>query len=223
MPIEILCDACQSKLRVADEHAGKMARCPRCHSINAVPQGGPSAPAETQRPQPEGRAEPTLQESMNWRLRTEDGEVYGPVGFEELSQWVAEGRVSAECQLQPTAGAYWDPASAYFPDLQSRPLDSSPESTFPRHAGPRHASSARPRGVPSVQGGQRGGWLLVGAILSLILAPGLGPVVWLLAGKDLREMRDGRRRRGDETTTRAAWVLAVIATVRLVVWFVQRL
>jgi phage FluMu protein Com len=37
MPIEILCSNCQALLRVADEHAGKNARCPQCSTIVPIP------------------------------------------------------------------------------------------------------------------------------------------------------------------------------------------
>lgn len=37
MPIEISCLNCESVLRVADEHAGKSARCPQCAAINPIP------------------------------------------------------------------------------------------------------------------------------------------------------------------------------------------
>jgi hypothetical protein len=37
MPIEFGCSGCRNQLRVADEHAGKDARCPQCGAINRVP------------------------------------------------------------------------------------------------------------------------------------------------------------------------------------------
>jgi phage FluMu protein Com len=38
MPIELNCAGCGQLLRVADEHAGKKARCPACGTIADVPQ-----------------------------------------------------------------------------------------------------------------------------------------------------------------------------------------
>ena len=40
MPIEALCPGCGRKLRVADEHAGRQARCPMCQAIYTVPAPG---------------------------------------------------------------------------------------------------------------------------------------------------------------------------------------
>jgi hypothetical protein len=37
MSIETICTGCSRKLRVADEHAGKKARCPSCGTIYSVP------------------------------------------------------------------------------------------------------------------------------------------------------------------------------------------
>ena len=44
MPIEFICPACQTKLRVGDEHAGKKAKCPHCGAIAQVP--GSAAPVK---------------------------------------------------------------------------------------------------------------------------------------------------------------------------------
>ena len=40
MPIEMTCTGCGQTLRVADEHAGKKARCPACGTIAEVPWAG---------------------------------------------------------------------------------------------------------------------------------------------------------------------------------------
>ena len=40
MPIEMTCTGCGQTLRVADEHAGKKARCPACGTIAQVPWDG---------------------------------------------------------------------------------------------------------------------------------------------------------------------------------------
>jgi len=45
MSIEIGCTGCGQTLRVADEHAGKKARCPACGTIVQVPEAG-AAPLE---------------------------------------------------------------------------------------------------------------------------------------------------------------------------------
>lgn len=44
MPIEMRCTGCGQMLRVADEHAGKKARCPGCGTIAEVPFSGSVLP-----------------------------------------------------------------------------------------------------------------------------------------------------------------------------------
>ena len=95
MSIETICQKCARKLRVADQYAGKKARCPQCGTIYVVP--GSRHPfqwkAETiYHPQTEAE---------KWRVRTPDGRVYGPVPKSELDQWVQEGRIPPEAVLQP--------------------------------------------------------------------------------------------------------------------------
>ncbi len=45
MPIEMSCTGCGQTLRVADEHAGKLARCPKCGTVVSVPAAGTAASA----------------------------------------------------------------------------------------------------------------------------------------------------------------------------------
>jgi len=43
VPIEVNCSQCASLLRVADEHAGKKAKCPNCEAINEIPLASTTA------------------------------------------------------------------------------------------------------------------------------------------------------------------------------------
>ena len=53
MPIHTRCAGCQQALRVADEHAGRLARCPNCNKIYRVPVPDGVTPApRPPRPQP---------------------------------------------------------------------------------------------------------------------------------------------------------------------------
>lgn len=42
-----------------------------------------------------------------------DGQVYGPVSFEELRQWAQEGRINATTQIYRSDQTAWQPASAF--------------------------------------------------------------------------------------------------------------
>ncbi len=47
MSIEMSCTACGQALRVAEEHTGKLARCPKCGTVVAVPEASPVLPSVT--------------------------------------------------------------------------------------------------------------------------------------------------------------------------------
>jgi hypothetical protein len=60
MPIEMPCTGCGQTLRVAEEHAGKMARCPQCGTIARVPGPGDAVGdpfGQAQSPSSPGEAE----------------------------------------------------------------------------------------------------------------------------------------------------------------------
>ena len=92
MPIETICQTCARKLRVADEYAGKRARCPQCGTIYVVPGQAAGGTRVGNWPRRFTSVEP---DDEKWQVRTPDGRVYGPVPKSELDQWVAEGRVPA--------------------------------------------------------------------------------------------------------------------------------
>ncbi|MEM9410900.1 MAG: hypothetical protein AAGA30_07290 [Planctomycetota bacterium] len=48
MPIEFQCPICQHSLRVADEHAGKSARCPSCQQVVPIPTASDTTSASGQ-------------------------------------------------------------------------------------------------------------------------------------------------------------------------------
>ena len=47
-----------------------------------------------------------------------DGKQYGPVSLEQMRQWVAEGRINAQTQVQAAGAAEWKPA-AELPEINS--------------------------------------------------------------------------------------------------------
>jgi len=52
-----------------------------------------------------------------WRVRTADGEEYGPIDREELDAWVAEGRIDAECQVLQDGWQRWQWADEVYEQL----------------------------------------------------------------------------------------------------------
>jgi hypothetical protein len=95
MAVEVNCAACGGKFRVPDTAAGKRIKCPKCKAPIDVPA------------------------AEGWTLKTEDGAEYGPVTRADLDAWLAEGRITAECQLLQTGAAQWQWASDLYPELSA--------------------------------------------------------------------------------------------------------
>ncbi len=126
MPIEFNCPQCQCLLKVADQNAGKRARCPQCSSINRIPaqsanSAAPATPQQTpQAPVPSTppAAAPTSNpQSGQFYIDSVAGQTYGPVSQTELNDWVKQGRVSANCKIRAVGQSAGQPASTYFPSL----------------------------------------------------------------------------------------------------------
>ena len=101
VPAQFVCPQCQQHLKVAGAAGGKQVRCPRCHAIVRVPDTDQTA----------------VNSSQLWVVRTDDGRTYGPVSRAELSAWVNEGRVYANCQISPEGACQWMWAAELFPQL----------------------------------------------------------------------------------------------------------
>jgi hypothetical protein len=109
--IDVPCSGCGQKLQVGAEHAGKMARCPACGHITPVPAGNGQ-------PSPAAAAATPESVATNWYLRTPEGQEYGPASRDDVDRWVAEGRVTADCQLRCGETAPWESADWVFPALK---------------------------------------------------------------------------------------------------------
>ena len=219
MPIETICQTCARKLRVADEFAGKKARCPQCGTIYVVPGSVVPAsvvPSQVVPSQPELRAG-ALDETLyrprpddeKWQVRTPDNRVYGPVPKSELDQWVAEGRVPAEASLQSESAAYWRPAAEVFPHLRhSAPLQAAMNPFAEQPLESPFAVPARPHSRP-----HRGVLILIFAILGWVACPIFAPVAWIMGQSDVRDMRHGLMDDSGLSLTQAGLVLGMIETI----------
>lgn len=195
MPIETTCPGCGRKLQVGDEHAGKQARCPLCNEIYSV--------SVTAGPQNEGRDE------SQWRMRTPEGQTYGPVSKADLDAWVAEGRVSADCMLSTETNPNWVNADAIYPGL-----------TEIRQQSP----VAAPRPTERFVDGHRGGLILALGIISWVVGcPIFGICAWVMGSADLREMRAGRMDGSGTGLTQAGQIIGMLhalLTIVVIVVFV---
>ncbi|MEO8494473.1 MAG: hypothetical protein ABI614_05355 [Planctomycetota bacterium] len=198
MPIETTCPGCGRKLQVGEEHAGKQARCPLCNEIYSVP-----SPAEEGATVAVERTDPDP-----WRMRTPEGQTYGPVRKSDLDAWVLEGRVSSDCMLSSDANPNWVFADAVYPALT--------EAKKPSPVAP-----SRP--VQRYVAGHRGGLILALGIISWAVGcPIFGICAWVMGSADLHEMRAGRMDASGTGLTQAGQVLgmlhAMLAIVAIVVF-----
>lgn len=147
MPIDIRCPQCKSKIRVADRHAGKKAKCPKCQGPITIPSASDTVPPQpneqvaampTPLPQPQA-ATPTPAPQPaggSWFVKTEEGEEYGPITRQELNQWTAEGRVDASTQLLQEGWDQWKWAEDVYPELAPQQAAQTPVPTATPSATP---------------------------------------------------------------------------------------
>ena len=241
MPIETPCAGCGRKLRAPDESAGKNARCPVCGHITRLPSLGESAAA----PAPQSAAAPA---SSSWYMRTPEGQTYGPTTRSELDRWLAEGRVTADCQLREGEGGNWNPADAVFPAIKPLSLPQAAPSQNWQQPAPFAPVAPVPGGFPTqaanpfaAQPGvnpyaaptsanfipgygprlapHRGPMILVFGILGIFVCCIFNILACIFGYQDLGEMRAGRMDRSGEGLTRGGMILGIIGLVLNILGF----
>ena len=216
MPIETACPGCKRQLRVADEHAGKQARCPMCstvYTVSTTPIDDSKLPTES-KDFPNLGAEPAVSQSPSWSMKTPEGQIYGPVTRAEMDQWVADGRVASDCQLTSGDGS-WSAAEQHYPVLAPKPTESANPSygstanpfTDNPYQSASHATTgqSQPSSRPYVQP-HRGPLILIFGIMSWMMCPIFGFVAWVMGSSDIREMRLGRMDDSGMGLTQAGYI-----------------
>jgi hypothetical protein len=242
MPIESSCQGCGRLLRVADEHAGKLARCPHCQTIYTVPSAPPSAPppafqpaspfAETASyPYPAAASAPfpsaatEAKPGSRWTLRTPDGQTFGPVPRGELDRWRAEGRITPQSQLLEEGTSQWLWAGQVFPQIQSFAADS------PFAAGP--GAPLNPYTPPPSGGAynwpasgyrfreqHRGGAILAMSIVGILFCQFVAIASFIMAITDLGKMSKGTMDPAGRGLTIAGLVISSMSLVLFVVMII---
>lgn len=139
MPLQVVCPACNAKLKAPDTAAGKKTKCPKCQAIVTVPADAPQAPAATT----------SVKKAENWYMQTTDGSQFGPVPRSELNEWFQEGRISADCQLLKEGSDQWQWASEIYPSLDQSAAAPTPtkQSTGLEFLGPATSANNDPLGL----------------------------------------------------------------------------
>jgi phage FluMu protein Com len=233
MAIETTCQGCGQRLRVADEHAGKKARCPHCQAINQIPGRPENASGDDPyAPRPLGNSynplpttpvsapAPTAAESELWTLQIDDGRTFGPIQRPELDKWFGEGRITPACKLMSSRDNRWRPAGEIYPSLGITQMAVAP-TTGVNQFGDRPAygnpyASPRQAGGRSMYQPHNGVLILVLGIVGLLVCAVTGPIAAILGHQSLAEIRAGRMDPEGQGMIIAGVVLGWIATVPLV-------
>jgi hypothetical protein len=228
MSIETRCGGCGKLLRVADEFAGRQARCPQCGFIYIVPvAGGPVAAASSQ---PHFAAQLTGDSDGPWWMRTPEGQTYGPVPREKLDVWVREGRVTDDCHLRQGDQGAWLAASVIYPALaqpRGRATPSSPmgPAQHGQSYGPlqQHAvaGSYAPQAAATPYGFRephRGGLILTLGILGWVVScPIFSAIAWGMGSTDMPKLRSGQMDPEGLGMTQAGQIMGM---VQCILWLV---
>lgn len=154
--------------------------------------------------------------TTNWHMRTPEGAVYGPVSWAQLEAWAAEGRIAADCELAESDDGPWCAATELIPELsvgQDPAAPQPPPQGYPYDTG--GAAEASGYVMP-----HRGGLLVFLGFLGFgliglcpVFSPILGLITWVIASRDLAEMRAARMDKSGEKLTQAGWILGLILSL----------
>ena len=204
MPIEVECSGCNKRLRVGDEHAGQQAKCPLCQTIFTVPDAD-SLPADVA----------VGGDFQRMHLKTPEGQIYGPVDKAELDVWVAEGRVSAACELKVEGAKHWQTAATVYPILQT---PRTPNAGAAKNYSQAHADNPfapKPSIAPAMnEHRHRGVMILVfGIVAWFTQCIVFGMLAWVMGRRDLREMKQGRMDSSGRDLTQVGMILGLVQCV----------
>ncbi|MEX2173417.1 MAG: hypothetical protein WD872_03590 [Pirellulaceae bacterium] len=195
MPIETDCQGCRKRLRVADEHAGKLAKCPHCQTVYTVPQSAVAAAWGTG--QATGGA---IAAGDRWHLKTPDGLTFGPVTRGELDRWLREGRIAPQSQILHEGAGHWVWAGQIYPDLAAQAAATAAalqaKADSANALNPHAPGGAQGAGYPgsSFQEPHHGALILVLSLLGMFgffMCETLSVVAVALALIDLSKMKRG--------------------------------
>ncbi|MEZ6134382.1 MAG: DUF4190 domain-containing protein [Pirellulaceae bacterium] len=223
MSIETSCSGCGKKLSVADEHAGKQARCPACQQIYTVPYpsagplagspsssvGGPGNLADTSPGNTaSGSANPyDAGASQEFWMRAPDGNEYGPVDRANLNRWFQEGRVGPQYQIRQGVAGAWQPAGAFEP--------STPQAALGNSGNPYAAANpyqpARP--LYRYPKSDQSGLILAMGILGFFVCPIFGVIAWVMGNGALKDIAAGNTDPANKGMVQAGYYLGMVSTI----------
>ncbi|MBX3422261.1 MAG: hypothetical protein KF752_11965 [Pirellulaceae bacterium] len=225
MPIITPCTGCGAQLTVADEHAGKRARCPSCGNVYTVPSSGSGseAPAST----PELAATPTAQSPAttespivsasdsqtaqpivdSYWLLAADGQVYGPTDRDTLNRWFHEGRIGAGYRIRQGEAGPWTEAHVFHPANAFHTASGNPYAVSPTLALGSGVAS------PTYAKPDRGVLVLVMGILSFVVCGLFSIIAVVMGARALKDIQAGLANPNDKTMVQIGFWLGVVNLV----------
>jgi len=239
MPIQSACPGCGKLLAVADDVAGKKARCPACSTIYTVPSQSTSAQPLTAQSNPfqqqfpsdsnEPLASPTNDfsaadatrprtsipaDEMFW-MRAIDGSIYGPTDRENLNRWFREGRVGAGYFIRQGESGLWEDAAIFRqPAANVAGLGGATASTNP-YAAQTGSANAPGTGLPlhKYPKADRGVIVLVMGILSFALCFIFGIIAIVMGRSALNDINAGLANPNDRPMVQIGFWLGVASVI----------
>ncbi|MCC6508433.1 MAG: hypothetical protein IT423_04955 [Pirellulaceae bacterium] len=240
MAITSSCTGCGKTLAVADEFAGRQARCPACGQIYTVPESTASlgaspgysnahAPLDLGNPLgsslgsplggTSGQATSSAAQSANpvsYWMRAPNGVEYGPADSDTLARWFREGRVGPDYQIKLGELGPWQPAVVYQPAQGPGGMPNavnlgSAANPYASTAA-LAASAAGPRGYPKAD---QSGLVLAMGILSWIGCPIFGIIAWVVGAQALADIHSGS---ADPATRGLVQVGYYMGMINVILW-----
>ncbi len=203
MAIESICTGCGQKLSVADENAGKQARCPACGNIYTIP-----FPAATQADHPavpitaSANASQQAEADQFW-MRTADGAEYGPVDRATLDRWFGEGRVGPGYMLRQSEHGNWQSAEVFRPRSPHATSNRNPFADNPSQA---PAASAGMYRYPKPD---QGGLILAFGIIGFFVCPLVAIAAWIMGHTALKDIAAGQADPQGKTMVQVGYYLGI--------------
>ena len=140
-----------------------------------------------------------------------EGPNYGPIAWDEVLVWAAEGRIAADCELGESERGPWRKAGELIPNLVvsgTKPVGPPSPTSYPWTAAEPYAPAGGGYLAP-----HRGGLVLVLGLLGVMGCPLFSFVAWIMGSHDLREMRAGRMDKSGEGPTLAGMIFGMIVSL----------
>lgn len=220
MAIESICTGCGKTLSVADENAGKRARCPACGQIYTIPPRSSTPAGGSDHPTAYPADADVPPEAIRYWMRAVDGSEYGPVDQATLDRWFREGRIGPGYQLRLSQYGNWQPADDFRPSMPHRSDNPFAEATS--SSNPYQAIDSTTN-QPYYPKGDQGVIILIMGILGLFCCPIFGVVAWIMGHSALNAIQAGLADPRTKGLVQIGYYLGIVSVVLSVLCFGARL